>query len=106
MRERRRRRVDWDEELRKTERIRRKGLFTSALSFGVALILIIAASRMNDVGIEFGRKVIFAFCFVAAMFLFRIVLKRRARLRQAREDAMMEATAKAIAKKVAMEEEK
>ncbi|MDR1048452.1 MAG: hypothetical protein LBL51_01750 [Synergistaceae bacterium] len=90
MRERRRRRVDWDEELRKTERIRRKGLFMSALSFGVAMVFIFGASRMNEGGIEISRKVIVAFCFVTAMFLFRAVLARRARLRREREEREME----------------
>jgi hypothetical protein len=87
VRERRRRRVDWDEEIRKTERIRRKGLFTSALSFGVAMVFVFGASRMNEANIEISRKVIVAFCFVTAMFLFRAVLTRRARLRQEREEA-------------------
>jgi hypothetical protein len=86
MRERRRRRVDWDEELRKTERIRRKGLFMSALSFGVAMVFVFGASRMNEGGIEISRKVIFAFCFVTAMFLLRAVLARRARLRRERKE--------------------
>ena len=87
MRERRRRRVDWDEEIRKTERIRRKGLFTSVLSFGVVLIFAAGAGRMNEIGVEIGRKIIFAFCFVAAMFLFRAALRRRARLSRERKKA-------------------
>jgi hypothetical protein len=99
MRERRRRRVDWDEEIRKTERIRRKGLFTSALSFGVALIFVAAAGRVNEIGAEIGRKVIFAFCFVAAMFLFRAALLRRARLRRER------GLEKTVTERTVMEEE-
>jgi hypothetical protein len=87
-RDRRKRRVDWDEELRKTERIRRKGLFTSALSFGVALIFDVSVGRMSEkIDAEAIRKVIFAFCFVVAIFLFRAVLVRRARLRREREEA-------------------
>ncbi|MDR2174559.1 MAG: hypothetical protein LBO82_01305 [Synergistaceae bacterium] len=92
MKARRRRRVDWDEELRKTERIRRRGFFTSGLSFGVALIFILAAGRMNATGLEAGRKVIFALCLVIAMFLFRAVLARRARLRREQEESVNEKT--------------
>lgn len=86
MRVRRRRRVDWDEELRRTERIRRRGLFISALGFGVAVIVIFGASRLNRDGIEIGRKIIFTFCFVIAMFLVRGILRRRERMRQKREE--------------------
>jgi hypothetical protein len=86
VRYRQRRRVDWDEELRKTERIRRKGLFTSALGFGIAMIFIVGARRLSPGGVEISRKVIFTFCFVLAMFLLRGVLGRRKRLRQEREE--------------------
>jgi hypothetical protein len=83
-----RRRVDWDEELRKTERIRRKGLFISALGFGVAMIFIVGANRLNSggVGVEISRKIIFTLCFVLAMFLLRNVLGRRKRLRREWEE--------------------
>ncbi|MDR1875064.1 MAG: hypothetical protein LBQ90_08665 [Synergistaceae bacterium] len=86
MRSRRRRRVDWDEELRRTERIRRKGLFTSALSFCVAVVVILGAGRLSKGGIEFSRRVIFTFCLVIALFLVRGLLRRRERLRRAREE--------------------
>ena len=89
MRERRRRRVDWDEEIRKTERIRRRGFFTSALSFGVALIFVVAAGRVNAPGIKIDRKVIFAFCLVTARLIFCALAARRARLRREREEAEM-----------------
>lgn len=83
---RKRRRVDWDEELRKTERIRRRGLFISALGFGVAVIFIFGAGRLNKNGIEISRKIIFTFCFLIAMFLIRGVLRRRERLKREREE--------------------
>jgi hypothetical protein len=85
MRQRVRRRVDWNEELRKTEGIRRKGLFISALSFGVAAIFIFGAGHLNKGGIELSRKVIFTFCFLLAMFLMSGVLRRREHLRRERE---------------------
>jgi hypothetical protein len=83
---RRRRRVDWDEELRKTERIRRKGLFISALGFGAAMIFVFGAGRLNPGGVEISPKIVFTFCFVIAMFLLRGVLGRRERLRREREE--------------------
>jgi hypothetical protein len=86
MRNRSRRRVDWDEEIRKTERIRRRGFFISALGFGVAVIFIVGVNRMGPIGIDVSRKLIFTFCFVAAMFLVRGVLRRRERLRREREE--------------------
>ena len=82
----RRRRVDWDEELRKTERIRRRGLFISALGFGVAVIFIFGAGQMSKGGLEISRKVIATFCFLIAMFLVRGVLRRRERLKREREE--------------------
>ncbi|MDR2178921.1 MAG: hypothetical protein LBP21_01305 [Synergistaceae bacterium] len=81
-----RRRVDWDEELRKTERIRRRGLFVSALGFGVAAVFIMGAGRMSAAGIDVSRKLIFTICFVIAMFLLRGVFRRRERLRLEREE--------------------
>ncbi|MDR1377337.1 MAG: hypothetical protein LBJ22_07480 [Synergistaceae bacterium] len=86
MRHRHRRRVDWDEELRKTERIRRRGLFVSVLGFGVAVVFIVGASRMSPAGLDIGRKLIFTCCLVVAMFLARGVLRRRERLRREREE--------------------
>ena len=86
MRRRVRRRIDWDEEIRKTERIRRRGLFISTLGFGVATAFIVGASRMGSMGVDISRKLIFTFCFVAAMFLMRGVFRRRERLRREREE--------------------
>jgi hypothetical protein len=86
MRPRTRRRVDWDEELNKTERIRRKGLFVSVLGFGVAMIVIFGAGRLSESGVVLSRKVIFTFCFLLVMFLVRGVLARRARLRRERAE--------------------
>jgi hypothetical protein len=91
MRYRHKRRVDWDEELRKTENIRRKGLFISALGFGVSVIFIFGASRMSEGAIEISRKIIFTFCFMGAMFVLKLTLSRRERLkreRQAREQEL------------------
>ena len=90
MRYRERRRLDWDEEFRKTERIRRKGFFISGLGFGVAAICIFGVNRMGDVGIELRRKIIFALCFVMSMLVLRITFRRRERLKREREEQEIE----------------
>ena len=48
----RRRRVDWDEEIRKTDRIRRRGFALSALSLVVALGVIFGVGRMGGVDVS------------------------------------------------------
>jgi hypothetical protein len=78
--------VDWDEELRKTERIRRKGFFVSALSFCVAAAFVLGVGHMNKSGIEFSRRIIFTFCLLITMFLVRGALRHRDRLRREREE--------------------
>jgi hypothetical protein len=86
MKRRARQRVDWDEELRKTERIRRKGFFISALGFAVAAAFTFGAGRLSPGGVEISRKILFTFCLMIAAFLVRLIFKRRERLRQERED--------------------
>ena len=81
-----RQRIDWDEEIHKTERIRRKGLFVSALGLGIAAVFVFGAGRAGPIGVDVGRKLIFTFCFVTAMFLLRGIFRRRERLRQKREE--------------------
>lgn len=73
----RRRRVDWDEEIRKTERIRRRGIFMSALSFAMACAFIFGMSRLKgSAEIEMPKRIIsIVFLFAAAM-VFRSVMKR------------------------------
>lgn len=83
---RRRRRVDWDEEIRKTDRIRRRGLGLSALSFAVAVAVIFGAGRMGGFDVALPRKVVAIACLILGVFLFRIVLKRRARLNRLRQE--------------------
>ena len=90
MRHRERRRVDWDEEIRKTERIRRRGFFISALGFVVATVVITAVSGMNGVDAELSRKVIFAACLVLSFLVLRITFRRRERLKREREEQDIE----------------
>ncbi|GHS90546.1 hypothetical protein AGMMS49957_16790 [Synergistales bacterium] len=82
----RRRRVDWDEEIRKTERIRRRGFFVSAMSFGFAMAMIAGARTMGDSGIQISRKVIALACLCAAFFIFRVTWKRRSRMKAEQEN--------------------
>ncbi len=77
----RRRRVDWDAEIRKTERIRRRGLIMSGVSFAVAAAFIIGVWRMGGEDIALPRKVLSVLCLVAACLVFRAVQKHRARMK-------------------------
>jgi len=90
MRYREKHRVDWDEEVRKTERIRRKGLFISALGFGVAVLFIFGINRAGEGFDELGRKVAVALCFILAMFVSRIAWSRSERLRREKKDKEQE----------------
>ena len=72
-----RKRVDWDEEIRKTERIRRKGLFMSLLSFGVAVAFIFGMSRFTGADVEIPRTVLIAVVFCVSCVVFRAVMKHR-----------------------------
>ena len=94
MRYRKRQRVDWDEEIRKTEQIRRKGFFISALGFGVALVFIFGTSFLggNQIGIgaELSRTLIFVLLFVLSMFVLSITLRRRARLKRELQEKKQE----------------
>ena len=92
MRYRERRRVDWNEEIRKTERIRRRGFFISVLGFGLALIVVFGINRVGVGLAELSRKIIFALCFVLSMFLVRIVLRRRERLKLDKREKTTERT--------------
>ena len=83
---RQRRRVDWDEELRKTERIRRRGFFVSGLSFAVSVVFILGFNWLGRDGFQVSRKILFTFLVVVAMFLVRGILLRRERLRREREE--------------------
>ena len=89
MKYRQRRRVDWDEEIRKTEGIRRKGLFISALGLGVALVFIfgtLGTGSMDVLSAEVGRQVIFALCFVLSMFILRFAYRRRQRVKREQQE--------------------
>ena len=80
-----RRRVDWDAEIEKTERIRRRGFVMSFLSFAVAAAVIIGVNRVGGIDISLPRRVLSVACIVMACIVLRVTLKHRERLRRERE---------------------
>ena len=82
----RRKRVDWDEEIRKTEKIRRKGLLMSALSFAFACAFIFGMSKHTGIDIEIPRTVLFAALFCVSCVIFGVIIKRRSRKNDKNKD--------------------
>ena len=74
---RKRQRVDWDAEINKTENIRRKGLFMSILSFGMAIAFIFGMTRYTGADLEIPRSVLFAVLFCVSCVVFRAIVKHR-----------------------------
>ena len=72
-----RKRVDWDAEIRKTEQIRRKGLFMSILSFGMAVAFIFGMTRYTGADVEIPRSVLIAVVFCVSCVVFRAVIRHR-----------------------------
>jgi hypothetical protein len=75
----RRKRVDWDAEIQKTEKIRRKGLFMSVLSFGMAVAFIFGMSRYTEASVEIPRSVLFAVLFCVSCVVLRVIVRKRYR---------------------------
>lgn len=96
---RHRRRVDWNEEIRKTEEIRRRGMFMSLLSFAVAAAVIVALNRVSGMDISLPRRVISVACIVLACLVMRVTLKHRARVLQERRESREKARLAAQAAK-------
>ena len=76
-----RKRVDWDEEIRKTERIRQRGLLMSGFSFALAIALIFGISKFGGEDIIIPKSIIFAVIFCVSFIVFRAVIKYRRRKR-------------------------
>ena len=64
-------RVDWDKEIEKTERIKRRGIFMSVLSFCVAVAFIFGINKFSnlDNNIEIPKSVLLAACFVISCII-------------------------------------
>lgn len=87
MRARRRERVDWDAEIRKTEQIRRRGFVMSFLSFAVAAAAIVGAGRMGGAEIDLPRRALSVALIMLACLVLGATLRHRARVKREREEA-------------------
>jgi len=74
----RRKKIDWDAEIEKTEKIKRRGFFMSGLSFALACVLIFGISRATDQNIEIPKTVLVAVGFFVSCLILRAVMKHRA----------------------------
>ncbi len=76
-----RKRVDWDAEIRKTENIRRRGIMMSIVSFASACAFIFGISKFSGQEFELPRKiislVIVSVLFIASAAIFVAIRKRR-----------------------------
>lgn len=71
-------RVDWDAEIDKTEKIRRRGIVMSVLSLCVALAVIFGVGRYGaGVDIIIPKSVLATIFFIAAFIVIRAVIKHR-----------------------------
>ena len=71
-----RRPVDWEEELKKTKRIQKKGFFMSSISFVVALG-VIGAAKLHNPDIAIGKVVLPVFFMFIILIALISILRRR-----------------------------
>lgn len=67
--------MDWEEEIKKTKRIQRKGILMSLLSLVIALGMI-GGAKLHNPGIAVGRMILPSIGFVFVLFVVVIVLRR------------------------------
>jgi hypothetical protein len=72
----RRKRIDWDEEIRKTEQIRWRGIRFSLASFALALFWIFGVGRMGR-NFSLAPLVALVFFVSAGTLLFIMLMRRR-----------------------------
>ena len=77
-----RKKIDWDAEIQKTENIKRRGFLMSGLSFALACVLIFGMSKATGNEIEIPRAVLVTVCFFVSCVIFGIVIKRRSQKRK------------------------
>ena len=82
----RRKRVDWDAEIQKTEKIRRKGILMSILSFAMAAAFIFGMSRSTGTDIKIPGTVLLAVVFCVSCFVLRAVMRYRSNRRKRQDD--------------------
>ena len=77
----RRKRIDWDAEIKKTENIKRKGILKSSVSFAAACAFIFGISRFTGAEFQVSRKIIaviiFCLLFCAVCAISVSIKKRR-----------------------------
>ena len=78
----RRKRIDWDEEIRQTEQIRWKGLRISIASFAMAALWIFGVGRMGVRGVSLSRMMFMLFLVGAGTVLVALLMRRRRRRRE------------------------
>ena len=83
----RRKKIDWNAELEKTEKIKRRGFLMSGLSFALACVLIFGMSKATDAEIEIPRTVLTAICFFVSCVIFGVVIRRRAKKKKEAKEA-------------------
>ena len=77
---RHRQRVDWDEEIKKTERIKRRGIIMSVISFCAAIAFIFGINRFAGHGnLEIPKSVLAAAFFIVSCLILRAIIKHRQR---------------------------
>jgi hypothetical protein len=74
----RRRHVNWDEELRKTEAIRMRGFRISAFGFVMGFLFLVGSVQLND-KIPFGRNLLLIGYFVVAFGVLAFLWRRSAK---------------------------
>ena len=62
----------------------------SMLGFAIAGIFIFTVKRRADLGVDLIRKIIFAMCALLSMFVLRITLRRKERLKRERQEKEQE----------------
>lgn len=72
----RRKRVDWDEELKKSERIRRKGFGFTAAGFILAIFWLLGARQMQK-GLSFLPMLFSIIMAACGVFLFLIMIHKK-----------------------------
>lgn len=77
-----RHRVDWDKEIEKTEKIRRRGIFMSILSLAMACAFIFGITRFSGINLEIPKSILFAGILFVSLMVLRVIIRNRLRKRE------------------------
>jgi len=81
-----RKRIDWENEIQKTEEIRMRGFRTSILGFIVAVMFLFGASRINQDASVISNAIMIGCLFAAVVVLVLTLRRRAAMLRRMKEE--------------------